>query len=98
AGRDDVGFFAVLILEQSQTRRATRVVFDGLNRSFDAVLAAHEIDQADFLFVAATDASGRGPAISVPATSALADLDQALLGPVLRNIAKVRIRDVACGR
>ena len=62
------------------------------------MLVPLEIDQADFLLVPAADAAGRHPAIHVPAAGAFADLHQAFFRPVLRDVAKVRIRDVACGR
>src|SRR5262249_22624234 len=97
-GSDNIGLFAVLVLEQRQSRRAARVILDGLDRGFDAVPASLEIDQADLLFVSAADAASSDPAVGVSAAGTFADLDQALFGPVLRNVAKVRIRDVACGR
>ncbi len=56
---DNVSLLSVLILQQSQTRRANRIVLNRHHSRFDPVLAALEINDAELLFVTATNATRR---------------------------------------
>ena len=83
-------------MQEGEPGRAARIVFDRADGGFRVVLETLEIDDTDFLFVAATDAAGGAAAIMITATGALADFDQALLGLGLGNVAEIGIRDIAC--
>ena len=98
AGSDDISLLAVLVFQQCQPGRAARIVLNGLHRGFDPVLVPLEIHQPDLLLVAAADAPRGHAAIDITPAGTLARLDQALLRLGLRNVAVVRIRDVARGR
>ena len=62
------------------------------------MLVALEIHQADFLLVTAADAARGHATVVVAATGFLARDDQRLLRRRLRDVAKVRDRDVSRGR
>ena len=93
--RDDVSLFAVLVLQQRQARRTHRIVFNRRDRRLHAVLVALEIHQADFLLVSAANAARRDATVDVAAAGFLPRDDQPLLRRRLRNIAEIRVRDVA---
>src|SRR5438094_9034277 len=95
---DDVALFSVRVFQQSQPRRADRVVLDGGDRRFDAALVTLEIDHANLLFVSATDAPRGDPAIAIASAGLLARHYQVLLGLFRGDIAVIRDRDVAGGR
>ena len=62
------------------------------------MLAAFEVDQADFLFIAPTNTSSRDAPVVIAATGTLARLDQVLFGSGFGYVAVIRIRDIARGR
>ena len=95
---DDVTLFAVLVFQQRQARRTHRIVFNRRHRCFHAMLLAFEIHEADFLFMAATEAARGHATIVVATTGFLPRDDQPLFRLRLRNVAKVRDRNVSRGR
>ena len=64
-----------------------RIIFDGHDRRFDAVLVALEIDVANLLLVAAADAAAGDAAVMIAPAGLLAGLDQALLRLGLGDVA-----------
>jgi uncharacterized protein (DUF2126 family) len=82
-------------LQQRQTRRTHRIVFNRRDRRLHAVLVALEIHQADFLLVTAAETACGHATIVVATTGFLPRDDQPLLGLRLRNIAEICERNVA---
>ncbi len=62
------------------------------------MLVPLEIHEADLLLVPATDAARRDATVMIAPAGLLANLDQRLLRRRLRNIAKIRDRDISRGR
>src|SRR5438477_5492007 len=62
---DDVSLLAVFVFQQRNASGATRIVFNRGHGRFHAVFLPFEIDEANLLFVTATDASGRGATIMI---------------------------------
>ena len=96
--RDDVALLAVLVFQQREPRRASGIVLNGRHRGLDAMFVPLEIHEPEFLLVPAADAPRGGATVAIAPARLLARLDQALLGPGLRDVAKVRDRDVSRGR
>src|SRR5687767_9141391 len=94
-GSNNVSLLSILILQKSEAGRADRIILDRGNGRFDAMLVAFEIDDADFLFVPATNATRRHASVMITATRLLADLDEALLRLRLRDLVVRRDRDVS---
>src|SRR5208283_4835233 len=78
-GLHDVTLLAIGVAQQSDSRRATRIVFDGHDRRRNAVLVALEVNRAQLALVAsAPETHGRVAGIAPPARPYLA-LNQRLV-------------------
>src|SRR6516162_3627151 len=95
ARRNNISLLTVSVLQKRQASGAARIIFYGGDGRFNPMLLAFEINQAKFLLVTPADTASCYTAIMVTPASALANLDQALLGLGLCNIAVVRIRDIS---
>ncbi len=84
----DVGLFAIGVLEKRDAGRAVRIIFDGEDFRVDSLLLAFEIDEAVFSFVAAAAMShGQAPVV-VSATGPLAHGRERLFRLVLGDLGK----------
>src|SRR5580698_11296373 len=64
-GSDNITLFAVGILEQGQTRRTHRIIFDRRHGGFHSMFIALEIHDTDFLLMAAADTTSRNASVMV---------------------------------
>src|SRR5262249_10072906 len=85
----DVGLFAVLVLEQGNPSRAVGVVLDGEHLGPHAVLLALEVDDAIALLVPAAAEPAADDALVVPAARLRLGTKQRLLGLVGLGIGAV---------
>ena len=69
--RYDVTLVTVLVIHKSDTGRTVRIVFNGLDRAFDTVVIALEIDQTVHLAMTATDVAHGHLTVAVTATGTL---------------------------
>src|SRR4051812_41383434 len=95
---EDVGLRAVGVVEQRDARRPVRVVLDRGDLRGNAVLQALEVDDAVAALVAAALMTRRDAAVRVPAALLRHRLEQALLGPRLRDLLERGDRHEAAAR
>ena len=88
----DVALLAVLVVDQRDPGAPVGVVFDGGDLAWDAQLVALEVDLPVDLLVAAALVADRDLALVVPAGGLGQRLDEALLGPVGRDLLEGRGR------
>src|SRR6266508_4469 len=96
--RDDVALLAVLVVQERDARRATRVVLDPLDHRRDADLFAPEIDVAQHALVPAAPVADGDAPVDVPPVRPLPGRQEALLRRLLRDLLVGEERHVAPGR
>lgn len=77
---ENVGERTVFVLQESNPGRAVWIIFDSNNNSRTVLLVALEIDHAVFLLMTTADVAHGDDTLIVPATGALAHLEEGLLG------------------
>src|SRR5712672_4613270 len=85
----NVAFLAVRVMQERQTRRTVRVVFNGRNLRWDALLLTPEIDGAVLLLMAAAAMPDGNLAVRVASARALLRLDQRFFWRLLGDFALV---------
>ena len=95
---EDVCLLAIGILQKGDAAGAVRIVFDGLDLSFDATLGALEVDDPVFLFVTAADVPGGNATVVIASAGLVLGLDQGLLGLGFGDLIKRRQYLEAVGR
>src|SRR4051794_39131559 len=83
--RENVTYFTIAVFNESNARRAIRVVLDADHFRRDAVFAPFEIDFAILLLVAAANVPRRQPTTVVAAAASFSRLNKSPFGTPLRN-------------
>lgn len=94
---EDVGFHAVLVLDQGDAAGAIRIVLDADDGCFHLALVAFEIDQAVMTLVATADVASGDTACVIPSTRAFERGAEGLLRLAFRDFVKRRKLLVAAG-
>ena len=97
-GSDDVTFFAVCIVDQSDASVTVRIVFNGSNLSGDAVLVAFEVNDTILSLMAAALMANSHLTSVVTASMFVELLDQRAVRLVSRNLFEGRHSNKASGR
>src|SRR6516225_6928549 len=98
ARSDDVAALAVGVADQRDVGGAVRVVLDGLDLGRDAVLVAHEVDDAVVVLVTTALVTDRDVAVVVAAGILLLRLEQRRLGLALVQVGVHDLHDGTAAR